>query len=31
VQAQECEAHGQPYCLTLTIPPLATVILERQT
>jgi 1,4-alpha-glucan branching enzyme len=30
VEAQECEAHGQPYCITLTIPPLATVILERQ-
>jgi 1,4-alpha-glucan branching enzyme len=21
VQAQECEAHGQPYCITLTVPP----------
>src|SRR5215207_4528186 len=30
VEAQECEAHGQPYCITLTVPPLATVILERQ-
>ena len=30
VQAEECEAHGHPYCLTLTIPPLATVILVRE-
>jgi 1,4-alpha-glucan branching enzyme len=30
VQAQECEAHGQPYCITLTVPPLGTVILEWQ-
>ena len=30
VEAEACEAHGHPYCLTLTIPPLATMILERQ-
>jgi 1,4-alpha-glucan branching enzyme len=27
--AEAYEAHGQPYCLTLTLPPLATLILER--
>jgi 1,4-alpha-glucan branching enzyme len=30
VAAEECEAHGHPYCLTLTLPPLATLILERE-
>ena len=30
VEAEECEAHGQPYCLSLTLPPLATLILERR-
>ncbi|MDB5511914.1 MAG: 1,4-alpha-glucan branching enzyme [Enterovirga sp.] len=29
VQAEECEAHGHPYCLSLTLPPLGTLILER--
>jgi 1,4-alpha-glucan branching enzyme len=30
VTAEAGEAHGQPYYLTLTLPPLATLILERQ-
>jgi 1,4-alpha-glucan branching enzyme len=29
VRAEECEAHGHAYCLSLTLPPLATLILER--
>jgi 1,4-alpha-glucan branching enzyme len=31
VSAEETESHGQPCSLSLTIPPLATVILSRQT
>ncbi len=30
VWAAPAEAHGRPYCLTLTLPPLATLYLERQ-
>ena len=29
VTAQDCEAHGHSHCLSLTLPPLATLILER--
>jgi 1,4-alpha-glucan branching enzyme len=29
VEAELCESHGQPYCLSLTLPPLGTVIFER--
>ena len=31
VQAVEMEAHGRPFALSLTLPPLATLILERMT
>jgi 1,4-alpha-glucan branching enzyme len=30
VEAEPCESHGQPYCLSLTLPPLGTVIFERK-
>jgi 1,4-alpha-glucan branching enzyme len=30
VEAEACESHGQPYCLSLTLPPLGTVILDRK-
>ena len=29
VHAAEAESHGHPFALTLTLPPLASVILER--
>ena len=29
IEAEEVSAHGRPYSISLTLPPLATVILKR--
>ena len=30
VSAIECESHGKPYCIEVTLPPLATIVLKPQ-
>jgi 1,4-alpha-glucan branching enzyme len=30
VMAIECESHGKPFCLDVTLPPLATIVLKPQ-
>ena len=28
INAIQCESHGKPFCLDVTLPPLATVVLK---